>query len=44
MGSNVKRYPGLASVGKNDFEAISTMASDLFFTPSMGITDIHAKR
>ena len=35
-----KSYLGLVSAGKNDFEAINTIESELFFTPSMGITDI----
>ena len=36
----VKSYLGLVSAGKNDFEAITTIESELFFTTSMGITDI----
>ena len=36
----VKSYLGLVSAGKNDFEAINTIESELFFTESMGITDI----
>ena len=31
---------GLVSAGKNDFEAINTIDSELFFTTSMAITDI----
>ena len=36
----LKSYLGLVSAGKNDFEAINTIESELFFTESMGITDI----
>lgn len=36
----VKSYLGLVSAGKNDFEAINTIESELFFTTSMEITDI----
>ena len=36
----VKSYLGLVSAGKNDFEAIHTIESELFFTTSMGIMDM----
>ena len=36
----VKSYLGLVSAGRNDFEAINTIESELFFTTSMEITDI----
>ena len=36
----VKSYLGLVSAGKNDFEAINTIDSELFFTTSMEITNI----
>lgn len=36
----VKSYLGLVSVGKNDFEAINTIESELFFMTSMAVNDI----
>ena len=36
----IKSYLGLVSAGKNNFEAINTIDSELFFTISIGITDI----
>jgi len=36
----LKSYLGLVCVGKNDFEAINTIESELFFMTSMAIDDI----
>ncbi|MCH9690514.1 MAG: IS1380 family transposase [Gammaproteobacteria bacterium] len=36
----INSYLGLMCLGKNDFEAINTVESELFFTSSLGITDI----